>query len=345
LKKLGARVVCLLVVLLAVLGCGNSSDVYVYTGASQGAGTVSGANQVLLSVTVPSDVSGAQPLSAAGQSGVSVRTVARGEQVPNGDYTLPGALCRAYDLLGQTVATVVVSSQGTVKFDTLPPGVYRFVVTNYDAAVVLEVIASASVSGPTVVDANSISTAAVLVTLAAGKGSFDLETYSHALAIDLAQLILLVEAQIANPGDPWITADGKTVVDPAVKNAVEAAVRSLPGKGKFVHGGDLPQGYGAGVDVTSSQSAVGNPPAGDPPPTDTSLGDSAPGQSPSDGSGEGSAADEQSVQSDYGADQSDAGPEQASDGSTAEAQAAEEPGQGTPQSVDQTDPSGQPTVR
>ena len=244
-------------VLFAILGCGNSSDVYVYTGAPQGQ-AVSGANEVLLSVTVPGTVSGAKPLGVV-DAGITVKTVALTEQPISGDYTLPGALCRAYDVLGQSTATVVVSSEGTVRFDTLPPGVYRFVVTNQDAAVLLEVIASASVSGPTVVDANTSSTAAVLVTLAAGKGTYDLKTYSHALAVDLSELIGLVEMQVANPNDPWITPDGKTVVDPAVKSAVEAAVLSLPGKGKFVRGEGAPEGYGEVAPAPSGDSApLGN---------------------------------------------------------------------------------------
>jgi hypothetical protein len=169
---------------------------------------------------------------------LSVKTVADSGLEQNGDFTLPGALCRAYDALGQSVATVVVGSEGTVRFDTLPPGVYRFVVTNQDAAVVLEVIGSASLNGPTLVDADTTTTAAVLVTLAVGKGNFDLKAYSHALAADLSELIGLVEEQIATPGDVWVTSDGRTVVDPAVKNAVEAAVQSLPGKGRLVRGDD-----------------------------------------------------------------------------------------------------------
>jgi hypothetical protein len=248
-----------LVVLFAILGCGNSSDVYVYTGAPQGQ-AVSGANEVLLSVTVPGTVSGAKPLGVV-DAGITVKTLAATEQPISGDYTLPGALCRAYDVLGQSTATVVVSSEGTVRFDTLPSGVYRFVVTNQDAAVLLEVIASASVSGPTVVDANTSSTAAVLVTLAAGKGTYDLKTYSHALAVDLSELIGLVEMQVANPNDPWITPDGKTVVDPAVKSAVEAAVQSLPGKGKFVRDEAAPEGYGEAAPDPSGGNAgapVGN---------------------------------------------------------------------------------------
>jgi hypothetical protein len=233
------KVFLLLTSLWTVVGCGNSGEPYVFTGASQVQGRAIGANEVLLSVTAPAPISGAQLRGHSNStSTLSLRTVQRTEVLQNGDYTLPGALCRAYDVLGQAVATVVILQDGTVRFDTLPSGVYRFVVTNHDAAVVLEVIASASPSGPTLVNADSTSTAAVLVTLAAGKGNFDLSTYSHALAADLGELIGLLEAQMANPGDPWVTSDGKTVVDPAVKAAVEAAVASLPGKGGKVRSAD-----------------------------------------------------------------------------------------------------------
>lgn len=274
-----AKFILLLATLWAVVGCGNSSEPYVYTGAPQGPAKVSGANEVMLSVTVPGTVSGAQ-LRGVTSPGLTVRTVARGETPPAGDYTLPGALCRAYDALGQAVATVVIPQDGTVRFDRLPTDVYRFVVTNHDAAVVLEVIASASDSGPTIVSADTTTTAAVLVTLAAGKGNFDLRTYSHALAADLADLIGLVDAQVANPGDPWITADGKTVVDPAVKHAVEAAVQSLPGKGKVVRtSSPAPPGYGetlrydrAGANLPLSGETAGPPlgvsPTGQPPQAD-----------------------------------------------------------------------------
>lgn len=270
-------------VLGAIFGCGNSSDEYVYTGASQGGGKVSGANQVLLSVTVPANVTGARPLGAT-QNPMAVKTVAvKTEAPPTGDYTLPGALCRAYDTLGQPVATVVVSPEGTVRFDTLPIGVYRFVVTNQDQAVLLETIASASASGPTLIDANTSSTAAVLVTLAAGKGNYDLKTYSHALAVDLSQLIGLVEMQVANPNDPWITPDGKIVVDPVVRQAVEDAVRALPGKGKYVRGDETPEGYGEatpaqGRNATGVPLGAANPTGAAPTSPDDTLPGNAPGQ-------------------------------------------------------------------
>lgn len=266
-----------LLVLGAVFGCGNSSDEYVYTGAAPAGARVSGANQVLLSVTVPANVTGAQPLGAI-QNGSTVRTLAaKSESPPTGDYTLPGALCRAYDILGQPVSTVVVSAEGTVRFDTLPPGVYRFVVTNQDQAVLLETIASASPHGPTLIDANTSSTAAVLVTLSAGKGRYDLKTYSHALAVDLSQLIGMVEAQVANPNDPWITPDGKTVVDPVVRQVVEDSVRALPGKGKYVRGDATPEGYGE--PLSPGAEGAGSPlprisgtPSGDAAPDETMPG-------------------------------------------------------------------------
>lgn len=257
--------VSLLLTLFAIMGCGNSSEPYVYTGASQGQGKVSVSSDVLLSVTVPGTVSGAQ-LRGVVTPGATVKTVARtDEPIQNGHYTLPGALCRAYDALGQTMATVVISQEGTVHFDTLPPGSYRFVVTNHDSAVVLEVIATVSPGGPTLIVADTATTAAVLVTLSAGKGNFDLNTYSHALAADLAALIALIESQLANRGDPWITADGKTVVDPTVKSAVEAAVGSLSGKGKAARGEETPEGYGQATPAPVRASAgVASPVMGTP---------------------------------------------------------------------------------
>ena len=273
-----ARAFLYLMVVCTVFGCGNSAgEEYVYTGAAQGdAPKNSGANQVLLSVTVPGNVTGAQPLNAT-QGGVTVKAVvAKADPITaaTGDYTLPGALCRAYDILGQPVSTVVVNPEGAVRFDTLPSGLYRFVVTNQDQAVLLEVIASASPSGPTLIDANTSSTAAVLVALAAGKGSFDLKTYSHALAADLSQLIALVEAQVANPSDPWVTSDGKTVTDPVVRQAVDDAVHALPGKGKYVRGDQTPDGYGQATPAPAAQSSTGVPAA----PSEPSQGTDRAGQ-------------------------------------------------------------------
>lgn len=287
-----ARAFLYLLVVCTVFGCGNSSGgEYVYTGAPQGdAPKNSGANQVLLSVTVPSNVTGAQPLNAT-QGGVTVKTVvakADPASAPTGDYTLPGALCRAYDILGQPVSTVVVSPEGAVRFDTLPSGLYRFVVTNQDQAVLLEVIASASSSGPTLIDANTSTTAAALVALAAGKGSFDLKTYSHALAGDLSQLITLVEAQVANPNDPWVTSDGKTVTDPVVRQAVDDAAHALPGKGKYVRGDQTPEGYGQATPAPTGQSSTGVPAAPLEPSQGRDLSgqdEALPGEAPTNLSG------------------------------------------------------------
>lgn len=231
---------------VALADCGNSTDRFVLGAPAPASGGLPGANQVLLSVSVPANVSGARvrtstglspstttaptaspPTTTAASSTVYISARADHGQTA-ADNTLPGALCRAYDMLGQPQATMLVSADGVASFTTLRPGVYRFVVTNQDAAVVVEVIASASPDGPTLAAANSSSTAATLLTLAGGSGQFALEPFFQAQAADLAELTATIEAQLAVPGDPWVTSDGRTVTDPAVKRALESALQTVP---------------------------------------------------------------------------------------------------------------------
>jgi hypothetical protein len=257
-------ILVLLTALLALgAGCGTSSEEFVLSGSAKKA-AVRDANDVVLAVVAPGNVHGAQAVVDASVGSPSAQAT------PN-DFTIPGALCTAYDEAGHTVSTVVVDSRGNARFDRLPTGVYRFVVTNQDAAVVLQAMTGSNPRGPTFVTASATSTVATLVTVAFGYG-LDLPTYADVLQADPVDLIAMIKTELADSGDGWVTADGKTIVDPAINKAVGEFMKAMAA-------GDTPSPSGtpAGPDEvtptpTPSPGAEATPQTMDSPGLDTRFG-------------------------------------------------------------------------
>lgn len=236
-------------VLLAAAGCGTSSEEFVFSGANGRASR--GANDVVLAVVAPGGIYGARLVengvvmdsAAVAPSPTPDPTGLMPQQ--SGDFTIPGALCTAYDEEGHTEATVVVDSDGNARFDRLPTGVYRFVVTNQDSAVVMQALAGSNPRGPSFVTASPTSTVATLVTLSFNYG-LDLPTYADVLAADPIDLVEMVKVELAKSGDPWVTADGRVIVDPAVGKAIAEFRDALDG-------GQAPSGDGTpDPDATAS---------------------------------------------------------------------------------------------
>ncbi len=210
---------------LLASGCeSGGDDTVVLTGNGNNNGNiVQGANNVALRVSVPPNVPGAAAAvaQADGHFVAFLKVFSSPAQAQDTeDFTLPGGTCTVFDDAGLEVETEVVEPDGTVEFEDLPTGDYRFVVTTEDPSVVLQTVGSSSPEGQTVLEMDLGTTAATLIMLAANEGEIDIQDFQEAEIQDTTELELEIEDNLVNDDD-WITEDGETVNDDTTEIQIE----------------------------------------------------------------------------------------------------------------------------
>lgn len=225
----------------AVLGCGSSSgdrSDFVYTGTDNGGGGGSAPVQtfdVLLRVVVDEFVPGAQTVAHEADNSRVVallKMVSSPAKAQGATYTLPGATVTAYDSAGQFVRTSTLADDGTVLFEDLPVGTYRFVVTTSDPAVVLQAVASSNgPSAGTRVDVES--TVATLIALQRGNGGLDWMVYQTAVnatrsgsSEPASSAVSLVNSSLRE-STAYLSSNGQSILIPALSTSINAAASQL----------------------------------------------------------------------------------------------------------------------
>ena len=191
----------------------------------------------MVQVLVESSVPGAQPVASETEETDGTSAFLRLFASPayaQGGFTLPGATVTAYVSSGEIAATATVDAQGRARFENLPPGTYRFVITTSDPGVVLQTVATTSPTGEVSVQADSMTTAATLLTLQMGQGRFDATSYSSALAYasSLSDPVVQTLLQQVNTGlqngTVLVSPDGRTVTDQALASSLQTAASMIP---------------------------------------------------------------------------------------------------------------------
>lgn len=231
----------LLVTVGALHGCsdsnGSNNSDFVYTGTDNGGnGAVPvQTNDILLRVVVDSTVPGAQLVAYEVNSdrGVALlKLVSSPAAAQSGNFTLPGATVTALDSSGQFVGTSTVAADGTVLFEDLPTGAYRFVVTTSDPAVVLEAIAISD--GSTIATRIDVeSTVATLLTLRRGNGGLDPLVYQAAVnatrsgsSESASQAVAFINASLQS-STSYLGSNGTSISSPQLATLVNAAAAAL----------------------------------------------------------------------------------------------------------------------